>query len=40
MSEITYKGHKYTQAKSAEAYQAMHLKYCGYEIMSKKSTKR
>ena len=36
MSELTYRGRKYTQTKSAEASQAVNLKYCGHEIMSKK----
>ena len=36
MAELTYRGHKYTQTKSASASQAVHLKYCGHEIMSKR----
>ncbi len=36
MTELTYRGNKYTQTKSAEPPKAMHLKYCGHEIMSKK----
>ena len=36
MSELTYRGRKYTQTKSADASKAVHLKYCGHEIMSQK----
>ncbi len=36
MSELTYRGRKYTQTKSTPAAQSQHLKYCGHEIMSKK----
>ena len=36
MAELTYRGQKYTQTKSAASSQAVHLKYCGHEIMSKK----
>ena len=36
MPELTYRGRKYTQAKSAEDSQSVYLKYCGNEIMSKK----
>ena len=36
MAELTYRGLKYTQAKSAAASQAVNLKYCGHEIMSKR----
>ena len=36
MAELTYRGLKYTQTKSAPASQALHLKYCGHEMMSKK----
>ncbi len=36
MADLTYRGRKYSQTKSTEASQAMQLKYCGHEIMSKK----
>ena len=36
MPELTYRGHKYTQTKFAEASKSVHLKYCGHEIMSQK----
>tara|TARA_B100001250_G_scaffold101458_1_gene85270 strand:+ start:1051 stop:1191 length:141 start_codon:yes stop_codon:yes gene_type:complete len=36
MAVLTYRGLKYTQNKSSNASQALHLKYCGYEIMSKR----
>ena len=36
MAELTYRGIKYTQSKSAAASQPIRLKYCGHEIMSKK----
>ena len=36
MPELTYRGRKNTQAKSAEDNQAVYLKYCEHEIMSKK----
>tara|TARA_B100001029_G_C14872777_1_gene345513 strand:- start:377 stop:517 length:141 start_codon:yes stop_codon:yes gene_type:complete len=36
MAELTYRGLKYTQQKSSAASQAVHLKYCGHEIMSKR----
>jgi len=36
MTELTYRGLKYTQTKSTVATQAVHLKYCGHESMSKK----
>tara|TARA_B100000700_G_scaffold309778_1_gene389431 strand:- start:656 stop:796 length:141 start_codon:yes stop_codon:yes gene_type:complete len=36
MAELTYRGLKYTQTKSSSNSQEVHLKYCGYEIMSKR----
>ena len=36
MTELTYRGLKYTQTKSAAISQAVQMKYCGYEIMSKR----
>ena len=36
MAELTYRGIKYTQNKSAGSSQAVHLKYCGHEVMSKR----
>ena len=36
MQELTYRGRKYTQTKSGETFKAVHLKYCGHEIMSQK----
>ena len=36
MAELTYRGQKYNQTKSLAPSQAVHLKYCGHEIMSKK----
>ena len=36
MTELTYRGLKYNQSRSTEGSRAVHLKYCGYEVMSKK----
>ena len=36
MAELTYRGLKYTQTKSAKGSQEVHLQYCGHEIMSKR----
>ncbi len=36
MHELTYRGRKYTQTKSAYSTKVVHLKYCGHEIMSQK----
>ena len=36
MAELTYRGLKYTQSKSAKGTQVLHLQYCGHEIMSKR----
>ena len=36
MAELTYRGLKYTQTKSAKGTQELHLQYCGHEIMSKR----
>ncbi|WP_187152632.1 hypothetical protein [Prochlorococcus marinus] len=36
MAELTYRGLKYSQAKSSPNSQAVHLKYCGHETMSKR----
>ena len=36
MAELTYRGLKYTQTKSAKGLQEVHLQYCGHEIMSKR----
>tara|TARA_Y100001968_G_scaffold301542_1_gene313892 strand:+ start:388 stop:528 length:141 start_codon:yes stop_codon:yes gene_type:complete len=36
MTELTYRGLKYTQTKSATASQSVYLKYCGHEIMSRR----
>ena len=36
MTELTYRGLKYTQTKSATPSQSTQLKYCGHEIMSKR----
>ena len=36
MPELTYRGLKYTQTKSAKGAQEVHLQYSGYEIMSKR----
>ena len=36
MAELTYRGLKYTQTKSAKSSQELHLQYCGHEIMSKR----
>tara|TARA_B100000965_G_C19373408_1_gene661395 strand:- start:276 stop:416 length:141 start_codon:yes stop_codon:yes gene_type:complete len=36
MAELTYRGLKYTQTKFSATPQAVHLKYCGHEIMSKR----
>tara|TARA_B100001029_G_scaffold143554_1_gene123388 strand:- start:771 stop:911 length:141 start_codon:yes stop_codon:yes gene_type:complete len=36
MAELTYRGLKYNQTKSDSNSQAVHLKYCGHEIMSKR----
>jgi len=36
MAELTYRGLKYTQNKSAKGSQEVHLQYCGHEIMSKR----
>ena len=36
MAELTYRGLKYTQSKSAKRGEESHLQYCGHEIMSKR----
>ena len=37
MAELTYRGLKYSQNKSAKSsHQEVHLQYCGHEIMSKR----
>jgi len=36
MAELTYRGLKYSQNKSAKSTQEVQLKYCGHEIMSKR----
>ena len=36
MTDLTYRGRKYTQTKSSDASQGLILKYCGHEIMSKR----
>ena len=36
MAELTYRGLKYFQNKSAKSSQEVHLQYCGHEIMSKR----
>ena len=36
MAELTYRGLKYTQTKSAKGSQEVRLQYCGHEIMSKR----
>ena len=36
MAELTYRGLKYTQTKATATSEAVHLKYCGHEIMSKR----
>ena len=37
MADLTYRGLKYTQTKSAKgAQEEVHLQYCGHEIMSKR----
>ena len=36
MADLTYRGRKYSQTKSANSSQEVQLKYCGHEIMSKK----
>ena len=36
MAELTYRGLKYSQNKSAKSSQEVHLQYCGHEIMSKR----
>ena len=36
MAELTYRGLKYTQTKSAKGQQEVHLQYCGHAIMSKR----
>ena len=36
MAELTYRGLKYSQNKSAITSQTVQLKYCGLETMSKR----
>ena len=36
MAELTYRGLRYTQTKSAATSEPVNLKYCGHEIMSKR----
>ena len=36
MVQLTYRGLKYTQAKSTKAPSKVKLQYCGHEIMSKR----
>ena len=36
MADLTYRGRKYSQTKSTDVSQEVYLKYCGYELMSKK----
>ena len=36
MTELIYRGNKYTPAKNPSSSQSIHLKYCGHEIMSKR----
>ena len=36
MADLTYRGRKYSQTKSADSSQEVQLKYCGHEIMSEK----
>tara|TARA_Y100001968_G_C19107732_1_gene595686 strand:+ start:489 stop:629 length:141 start_codon:yes stop_codon:yes gene_type:complete len=36
MAELIYRGLKYTKTKPSAASKAVHLKYCGHEIMSKR----
>ena len=36
MAELTYRGLKYTQTKLSKGSQAVHLQYCGHEIMSQR----
>ena len=36
MTELTYRGLKYTQAKSSKDSKKIHLQYCGHAIMSKR----
>ncbi len=36
MADLTYRGLKYTQTKSAKGEHEVHLQYSGYEIMSKR----
>ena len=36
MTELIYRGLKYTQTKTAKGSQVVHLEYCGHEIMSKR----
>ena len=36
MAELTYRGLKYTRKTSAVETQAVHVKYYGHEIMSKR----
>ncbi len=36
MTELTYRGLKYAQTKKSASSPAVHLKYCGHEIMSKR----
>ena len=36
MTELTYRGLKYTQTKSTKSSQEVYLQYCGHEIMSKR----
>ena len=36
MAELTYRGLKYLQTKSAKGANEVQLQYCGHEIMSKR----
>ena len=36
MTELTYRGIKYSQTKSAKGERELYLQYCGHEIMSKR----
>ena len=36
MTELTYRGLKYTPTKSDKGAQEVQLQYCGHEIMSKR----
>ena len=36
MAELTYRGLKYNQTKSAKGEQEVYLQYCSHEVMSKR----